>query len=147
MAHSDPDLWTCPKCGEKFTGKRMWHSCGKFSPEALFANARPVVPETYQTLEAMAKEVAPFHIVPQKTRVCFQLRTRCACAMPYRSYLRFAFLSRRIIDHPRIVRVETYAPDQDCHHVKLASPNEVDSQIREWLAVSTEYGEQRNRCR
>jgi len=123
----------------------VWHSCGQFTLEALFSKCDASVWETYQALEKMALEVAPFHVVPQKTRVCFQLRTRCAAGTPNKSYFRWHFLSRTIIEHPRIVKVETYAKDQHLHVVKLASPGDVDEQIREWLRVSTEYGEQTGR--
>jgi len=30
-------LWTCPKCGLKFVGRKMWHSCG-------FVDVREIVP-------------------------------------------------------------------------------------------------------
>lgn len=123
----------------------MSHSCGQFSLNALFERSSPQIRDTYDALERLAREVAPFHVIPQKTRVCFQLRTRCAACSPFKSYLRFHFLSRAILAHPRIVKVETFAPDQHVHYVNLASPEEVDDQIREWLTVSTEYGEQRNR--
>ena len=145
MAHSDADLWTCPACGEKFATKNLWHSCGRFSLEALFERCEPSVWKTYLSLEEMAKGVANFHVIAQKTRICFQLRTRCAGAVPFKSYLRFSFVARRVIEHPKIARVETYAPDQHVHYVKLSSPSEVDGIVREWLEVSTEYGEQRGR--
>ncbi|HVT13163.1 MAG TPA: hypothetical protein VHE55_12940 [Fimbriimonadaceae bacterium] len=145
MAHSDADLWICPKCGEKFTGKNMWHSCGKFTLDALFEGCDPVVREIYALLEKMALEVAPFHVVVQKTRACFQLRTRCACGTPTKTAIRFHFLSRTVIEHPRIFKVESLAPDQHVCYVKLARPEDVDEQIRQWLVLSTEYGEQRNR--
>jgi hypothetical protein len=143
MAHSDADLWTCPNCGERFTGKNMRHSCGQFNLEALFTGSEPGVWDIYTALAKAAAEIAPFHIIAQKTRICFQLRTRCAGCVPYRSYLRMSFVARQVIDHPRIAKLETYAPDQHVHYVKLMSPADVDDLVREWLAVSTEYGEQR----
>jgi hypothetical protein len=144
VPHKDRDLWTCPKCGEKFVTRNMAHSCGKFTIEGLFAKSDPNVLATYRRLERMAKSVAPFHVIPQKTRVSFQLRTRCAGGYPMKSAFRFAFLSRKVIEHPRIFKVETFAPDQHVHYVMLRSPDEVDGQIKEWLKISTAYGEQRH---
>ncbi|HWA82242.1 MAG TPA: DUF5655 domain-containing protein [Fimbriimonadaceae bacterium] len=145
MPHSDADLWTCPKCGEKFAGKNMWHSCGKFSLESLFQGCDPTVWDTYQALRKMALEVAPFHVIAQKSRICFQLRTRCAGGTPAKSHFRFSFLSREVVEHPRIMKIESFAPDQHGHTVRLSRPEDVDEQIKEWLRLSTEYGEQRNR--
>src|ERR1700722_7218266 len=117
MAHSDSDLWTCPRCGERFAVKNVWHSCGQFNLEALFEKCDPSVWETYKALEKRALGVALFHVIPQKTRIVFQLRTRCAGGTPYKNYFRFRFMSRTIIQHPRIVKVETYAKDQHDHSV------------------------------
>ena len=135
-------LWICPKCGEKFATKNTWHSCGRFTLEALFAQCDPVVYETYKALEKLALEVAPFHVIPQKTRIVFQLRTRCAGGTPYKSYFRFRFMARKLIQHERIVKVESYAKDQHDHSVKLFTPEDVDETIGEWLRLSTEYGNQ-----
>ena len=147
MAYLDDDLWTCPDCGEKFTTKNVWHSCGRFTLEALFERCDPLVWETYKALEKMALELAPFHVIPQKTRVSFQLRTRCAGGTPYKSYFRFHFLAREVFQHPRIVKVDSYAKDQHDHTVKLNSPADVDDQVRAWLEISMLYGEQKGRIK
>jgi len=65
--------------------------------------------------------------------------------MPQKSSIRFHFLSRTVIDEPRIFRVERRRPDQNVYYVKLTGPGDVDQQIRQWLEVSMEYGEQRGR--
>ena len=145
MARSDGDLWKCPKCGERFVTANMWHSCGRFTLDDLFARSIPEVRRTYDALARMALAVAEFHIIPQKTRVCFQLRTRCAGATPMKDRLRFHFIARAPIEHPRIFKIETFAPDQHGLSVYLHKPEEVDEQIREWLKVSTQYGEQTGR--
>ncbi len=124
-----------------------WHSCGRFTKEALFAKCDPVVLETYEALEAAAMEIAPFHVIFQKTRLCFQLRTRCVNGTPKKSYFLMGFLARKPVEHPRIEKVETFAEDQHLHYVRLTAPEDVDSQVREWLRLSTEYGEQKNRLR
>ena len=37
----EPALWVCPKCGARLVTRNLWHSCGHFTLEALFAGARP----------------------------------------------------------------------------------------------------------
>ena len=41
-------LWRCPKCGEKFITKNMWHSCGKRSLKALFSGSEPHYKSVYR---------------------------------------------------------------------------------------------------
>ncbi|HXH62114.1 MAG TPA: DUF5655 domain-containing protein [Fimbriimonadaceae bacterium] len=143
MPHSDGDLWTCPKCGEKFAGANMWHSCGRYTIEGLFAKCDPVVLETYRAFEKAALEIAPFHVIPQKTRVVFQLRIRCTGATPTKRLLRVHFITRAPIESPRVAKVEQYAKNQFGNYVPLHSPDEVDDEVREWIRLSTFCGEQK----
>lgn len=120
----------------------MWHSCGKFSLESLFEGCNPVVWETYKAFERMALEVAPFHVIPQKSRICFQLRVRCAGGSPMKSFFRASFLLPEPDPNPRIVAIAEYGPGQFGHFTKLFKPEDVDEQVRKWLKLSTLYGEQ-----
>lgn len=67
-------LWQCPKCGAKLVTKNMWHSCGQYSLDALFARSEPQVVRIFNRLAEMVRACGPVDIVPQKTRVVFQVR-------------------------------------------------------------------------
>ena len=44
-----PPLWTCPKCGERFVIATPYHSRGRYSYEAHFANTKsPVLKKAYK---------------------------------------------------------------------------------------------------
>src|SRR5688572_29690593 len=101
LAHSDADLWTCPKCGEKFTSKNMSHSCGQFKLDDLFTKCEPIVRDTYDAFEKAAMEIAPFHVIPQKTRFCYQLRMRCVNGTVGKAYLRIGFVLPHIVPDAR----------------------------------------------
>jgi hypothetical protein len=36
-------LWHCPKCGARLVNRNLWHSCGRFTLEALFSGSGPGV--------------------------------------------------------------------------------------------------------
>jgi hypothetical protein len=40
---SDAEVWTCPKCGARLVTRNLWHSCGSFTLEGLFAGSDPSV--------------------------------------------------------------------------------------------------------
>lgn len=44
-----PPLWECPKCGERFVTKNIWHACGKFTVENLFARNEPHLIRLFKT--------------------------------------------------------------------------------------------------
>lgn len=140
---SDRPLWTCPECGQRFVSANAAHSCGTWTLDALFARALPIVRQTYDAFERMAREVAPFHVIPQKTRVSFQLRTRCAGGSPKRDHFQAGFIFRERVESPRFSEINDYGPGQIQHVAKLYTPEDVDKEVRHWIELSVPYGEQR----
>ena len=88
----------------------MWHSCGKYSLEALFARSEPHVLTLFKKFATMVRECGPVTMIPQKTRVVFMVRVRFAGAYPRRSYLLAGFALARKLKSPRIKKIEEYAP-------------------------------------
>ena len=42
-AVTEHPLWHCPKCGARLVTRNLWHSCGRFTLEALFSGSAPGV--------------------------------------------------------------------------------------------------------
>jgi hypothetical protein len=40
-----PAVWICPRCGARLVSRNLWHSCGQYTLETLFAGAAPGVLE------------------------------------------------------------------------------------------------------
>jgi hypothetical protein len=73
----------------------MWHSCGKFSLEDLFAHREPNVAKLFRQFAKMVRACGPVHMIPQKTRVVFQVRMRFAGVTPRKSHLICHFVCAR----------------------------------------------------
>ncbi len=86
LSHKSPSvsrpLWQCPECSEKFTTANQWHSCGKFSLKELFTRCEPHVFRIYEKFAKMVQACGPVTIIPQKTRVTFQVRMRFVSLYP-----------------------------------------------------------------
>ncbi len=82
----------------------MWHSCGQYSLEAHFEKSEAHVFELYQRFEDLVKSIGPVTVIPQKTRISFQVRVRFAGCNVRKSYLWVHLWLKREIDHPRSVR-------------------------------------------
>jgi hypothetical protein len=48
-------------------------------------------------------------------------------------------------ESPRFARVKTYSPRNHLHAFRLIGPDEVDDEVRGWLAEAYEVGMQRHR--
>ena len=65
MAPVEDELWTCPKCGHRFTTKNMWHSCSTYPLEYHFEGRLPLVRSTFDRfLEVIEMHKAAADVVP-----------------------------------------------------------------------------------
>jgi hypothetical protein len=121
----------------------MWHSCGVFTLDALFAKSEPLVRRTFDALaravESAAEDVI---IVPQKTRAVFQLRTRFISAYPRKGHLLTGFIFTAEKPHARFVKIEGPITGAHIHYARLAHPKDVDATAKAWIKATLPYGRQ-----
>jgi hypothetical protein len=137
-------LWQCPRCGEKFVTRNMWHSCGKYRLEDLFSRSEPHVFQLYRRFEELVKACGPVTVIPQKSRVVFQVRVRFAGAVPRKSHLQCAFGFSRRVEHPRFTKIEQYAPRWYGHYCKVEREADFDQDFVEWIREAYLVGEQKH---
>jgi hypothetical protein len=111
----------------------LWHSCGRFTLDGLFAGARPGVLELARQYVNMLRSLGDVQIIPQKTRLVCVARVRFAGLTPRKTGFRAAFALRRWIRSPRIVRTADYGPRWRGHFVDITSESDLDRELRAWL--------------
>ncbi len=62
-------IWICPACGARLVSRNLWHSCGRYSLENLFAKADPGSLELARTFVAVLRTLGDVQVLPQKTRL------------------------------------------------------------------------------
>jgi hypothetical protein len=131
-----PEVWICPRCGARLVSRNLWHSCGRFTLEDLFANA------DQQTLRLARRYVATLHtlgdvqVIPQKTRLVCVARVRFAGLEPRRHGFLVNFALHRWLDSPRIVKTVDYGPRWRMHYVRVGSEADLDDELTGWLRES-----------
>jgi hypothetical protein len=121
----------------------MWHSCGRFSLDALFAKSEPHVPKLFKKFAKMVRACGPVRMIPQKTRAVFQVRVRFAGCYPRKSYLLCAIALPRRRDSPRFVKIVEYTPHFIAHHFRIYSESELDAEVQSWLHEAYDVGAQK----
>ena len=137
-------LWRCPQCGERFTSKNQWHSCGEFSLDDLFARSAPHVREVFDALVELARRHGEVHVIAQKTRATVQARIRFLSVYPRKNHLLCGFLFGRRVDSPRFKKIESFSARNHVHSVAIASVEEIDAEVEAWLREAYDVGEQRH---
>jgi len=129
-------LWTCPRCGARLVSRNLWHSCGRFTLDDLFAGAADGVPELARRYVALLRSLGDVQILPQKTRLVCVARVRFAGLYPQKTGVLAYFALQRWASNARIIRTEEYGPRWRLHFVRLRSDADLDDELRAWLQES-----------
>lgn len=133
MNDSGRSMWTCPRCGRLFTARNMWHSCVTLSVDDHLAGVPPRVGELYRGFESMVRGCGPVEVVPVKTYISFMVRVRFAFAIVQQQALRLRLEMPRMIESPRIVKVEVYGTIAG-NYLRIFELDELDDELARWVA-------------
>jgi hypothetical protein len=137
-------LWQCRECGRSFANRNQSHSCSNVSLESHFNGRGENARKLFDALTALIKNCGPVRILPEKTRIAFQVRMSFIAVQIRRDYLIGHFVFARRRDHPRFTRVETFSPRNHLHAFRLASLDELDSEFPAWVREAYAVGEQKH---
>jgi hypothetical protein len=139
----NPPLWPCPKCGRAFANRNQTHTCA--SPRSIdshFDGKPAEVRALFDRFAGAISELGPVTILPEKTRIAFQVRMSFAVAMPRHRWLDGHLVLARRVEHPRFRRVETFSPRNHLHAFRLRHRHEIDAEFRGWVAEAYAVGAQ-----
>lgn len=141
---SRPALWRCRKCGREFANRNQSHACGRHTLAHHFRGKPPEIRALFDGVVAAIRELGPVRVLPEKTRIAFQVRMSFAQVTPRRNWLDGHLVLARRLEHPRFRRVETFSPRNHLHGFRLTRLSEIDSEFRSWLAEAYRVGEQQH---
>jgi hypothetical protein len=113
--------------------RNLWHSCGHFTLEELFARAEPNALELATTYVSMLHSLGDVQVIPQKTRLVCVARVRFAGLSPRKNGLLASFSLHRWLDRPRIVKKADYGPRWRGHYVLVESQADLNVELKAWL--------------
>lgn len=131
-----PELWICPRCGARLISRNLWHSCGAYTLEDLFAGAAPGVLELARSYVTMLHSLGDVQVIPQKTRLVCVARVRFTSLQPRKTGFLTNFALHRWLASPRIVKTQDYGPRWRMHTVRVQSHTDLDDELRAWLQES-----------
>ena len=122
-----PALWTCPACGRAFANRNQSHACGRHELDPHFEGRSPKVRAIYDAFLAMLESFGPVTVLPEKSRIAFQVRMSFAQLTLRRDWVLGHLVLARRADDPRFIRVETFSPRNHLHAFWLVDPAAVAS--------------------
>jgi hypothetical protein len=136
-------MWTCPACGRAFANRNQTHTCGPLGDlERHFAGCDPAVRACFDGVLAAARRAGPVAVLPERSRIAFQVRMSFAAFVARRRWLDGHVVLARELPSPRFRRIEVYSPRNVLHAFRLHDPAEVDDEVAAWLAEAYRVGAQ-----
>ena len=96
----------------------------------------------FDELTAMIRKCGPVKVLPEKTRIAFQVRMSFIAVQVRRDYLIGHFVFARRVEHPRFTRVETFSPRNHLHAFRLENLSDLDDEFAAWVHEAYAVGAQ-----
>ena len=142
-----PPLWQCEKCGRVFANRNQSHACGTYDLEHHFHEKSPEIRALFERALAVIQSLGPVRVLPEKTRIAFQVRMSIAQLTPRRRWIDGHVVLARRLEHPRFRRIETFSPRNHLHTFRLTHPDDIDADFRAWMAEAYRVGNQEHLAR
>jgi hypothetical protein len=133
-----------PECGRAFANRNQSHACGRHDLEHHFAGRPPELRAIFDRFIEVLGTVGPATVLPEKTRIAFQVRMSFAQLTPRQRWVDGHVVLARRLESPRFRKIETISARNHVHHFRLSSPDEVDDEVRAWIAEAYMVGEQKH---
>jgi hypothetical protein len=135
-------MWRCSKCRRAFANRNQSHACGRYTLAHHFTGKPPAIRALFNQVVSAVRANGPVRILPEKTRIAFQVRMSFAQVTPRRAWLDGHVVLARRLDHPRFRSIQTFSPRNHLHVFRLCAPEDIDADCRAWLAEAYLVGKQ-----
>jgi hypothetical protein len=137
-------LWRCLRCRRQFANRNQSHACGRYTLASHFVGKPKSVRAIFDKLLAIAKENGPVTVLPEKTRIAFQVRMSFAAFVIRRNWVDGHVVLARRLENPRFRHIETFSPRNHLHAFRFESVDDIDGEVASWFAEAYRVGEQRH---
>ena len=126
----------------------MPHACGRYSVKRFLEGKSHDAVELFEHFGRAIHDCGPVKVAPAKTRIGFQVRMIFAAVNKLNDQgLEAHIVLTRRLNSPRFKRIDTMSTKCYVHHFKIASVNEIDEEVREWLREAYLVGTQEHLSR
>jgi len=137
-------LWKCPACGRAFANRNQSHACGRHRLSDHFTGKPPEIRKIFDRFLAQIRTIGPVRVLPEKTRIAFQVRMSFAQLTPKRRWVDGHVVLARRHEHPRFTLVQTFSPRNHLHAFRFTQVEDVDNEVLAWLREAYAVGEQKH---
>ncbi len=118
------------------------HACGRYRLADHFAGRAPEVVATFRALLKTARRSGHVTVLPEKTRIAFQVRMSFAAFTLKKRWVEGHVVLARRLPSSRFKRIYEVSPRNQVHEFRLHAATEVDEEVAGWLQEAYAVGRQ-----
>ena len=134
------ELWRCDKCGRAFANKNQTHFCSHETLESHFERYPPETRRLYDAFLSVVQSFGPVVVLPEKTRIAFQVRMSFAALMTRRGYLRGHLVLAERNESPCFYKIETISPRNHVHAFELRDLGQLKGEMTRYIGEAYRVG-------
>ena len=137
-------LWKCPDCGREFANRNQSHACGQHDLDHHFHHKPAAIRKLFDQVVEIIERIGPVRVLPEKTRIAFQVRMSFAQVTPRREWLDGHVVLARRLEHPRFRAIQTFSPRNHLHAFRITCAADLDDDFVAWMREAYAVGEQKH---
>lgn len=141
---SSGELWRCASCGREFANRNQSHFCARYTLDHHFAGKPPLIRELFDGFLAELTCLGLVKVLPQKTRIAFQVRMSFAQLSPRQGWIDGHLVLAERTSAAMFRNIQTISPRNHVHAFRLTSLEQIDAEFRSMLKKAYAVGEQRH---
>jgi hypothetical protein len=137
-------LWRCPTCGRRFANRQQTHACGRYRLTRHFEGRPRRILSLYRAFVRELRRLGPVTVLPEKTRIAFQVRMSFAQLTPRSRWMDGHLVLARRVQVPCFRKIDTISPRCHVHHFRLTIVEDISPDLRRLMREAYGVGEQRH---
>src|SRR5215469_14311343 len=140
-------LWQCPNCKRPFANINQSHFCSRITLREHLAGKTPRAVSLFREFAELVKRCGRVRVVPEKTRIAFQVRMSFAAVSLRRDRIVGHVVLARRLENTRFTKVETISHRNHVHYFCFTSRAQMDKEVLSWLREAYRVGQQKHLVR
>jgi hypothetical protein len=127
-----------------FANRNQSHFCSQITLREHLSGKTPHAIALFRDFAKLVKRCGPVRVVPEKTRIAFQVRMSFAAVSLRRDRLVGHVVLSRHLEHPRFTKIERISPRNHVHSFCFYTRADLDREVLAWLREAYRVGQQRH---
>jgi len=137
-------MWRCPICWRRFANRNQSHACGRYRLVSHFKGKSPANRQLYKLLVTQMRRSGPIIVLPEKSRIAFQVRMSFAAIQVQSSRIIGHLVLAHRHERPCFHRIDSISRHNHVHHFRLETPRDLTEELCQFIEQAYAVGQQKH---